>query len=485
MRSTKPQGAWTTSWGGDLARLVIVSNRVRLPNDRSAQAGGLAVALREALRRPGGVWFGWSGQVVDGEAAAPRDVVSGRVRYVTVDLSRTDHAQFYVGYANSTLWPLLHFRLGLLEYKRPEFEGYLRVNARFAALLAPHLEPDDLVWVHDYHFIPLAAELRKRGVTNRIGFFLHTPFPSADVLVALPHHDTLLRALCTYDLVGFQTDMAKHAFLDGVVTLAQGTRRDDGGFEAYGLRGRAATFPIGIDAKGFADLAQRASNSAETQQLKESLAQRKLVIGVDRLDYSKGIPNRFNAIDNLLSTWPERRRAFNYLQITPHSRGEVSQYRDLRRQLEATAGRINGQFAEFDWSPIRYINRSFTRATLAGFYRLARIGLVTPFRDGMNLVAKEFVAAQDPKDPGVLVLSQLAGAAQELQTALIVNPFDIDEIAAALNRALGMSIEERRDRWAEMSGAVFRNTISTWHQSFIAALRTAASASVEASVAES
>jgi trehalose 6-phosphate synthase len=452
-------------------RLVIVSNRVRLPSDRSAQAGGLAVALREALRRSGGLWFGWSGQVVDGRANGLHVAESGRVSYLTADLSHEDHAHFYVGFANSTLWPLLHFRLGLLDYKRADFEGYLRVNAQFAALLAPRLEPDDLVWVHDYHFIPMAAELRKLGVKNRIGFFLHTPFPSADVLLALPHHDDLLRALCGYDLLGFQTDMAARAFRDCVVTLGGGRETAGGAFEAYGLRGLSGVFPIGIDAKAFAELAQRASGSTEAQRLKGSLVNRKLIIGVDRLDYSKGIPNRFNAIDGLLSSWPEHRRGFNYLQITPHSRGEVLQYRDLRRQLEATAGRINSQFAEYDWSPIRYINRGFTRATLAGFYRLARIALVTPFRDGMNLVAKEYVAAQDPEDPGVLILSHLAGAAHELTASLIVNPFDVDDIAAALHRALAMPLEERRDRWTQLAEAVWRNTVATWHQSFVAALK--------------
>ena len=456
-----------------MARLVIVSNRVRLPTDRSAQAGGLAVALREALRRSGGLWFGWSGEVVDGPVGEPQSAESGRVSYVTVDLSQADHAHFYVGFANSTLWPLLHFRLGLLDYKRADFEGYLRVNAQFAALLAPRLEPDDLVWVHDYHFIPLAAELRKLGVQNRIGFFLHTPFPSADVLVALPHHDVMLRALCSYDLVGFQTDATKHAFLDCLVTLGGGKRSENGAFEAYGLRGRSGAFPIGIDAKGFAELALRASGSAETQRLRGSLAQRTLIIGVDRLDYSKGIPNRFHAIDSLLSAWPDHRRRFNYLQITPHSRGEVTQYRDLRRQLESSAGRINGQFAEYDWSPIRYINRGFTRATLAGFYRLARIALVTPFRDGMNLVAKEYVAAQDAEDPGVLILSHLAGAAHELTAALIVNPFDVDDIAAALHRALAMPLEERRERWTQLADAVWHNTITTWHQAFVTALKAA------------
>jgi trehalose 6-phosphate synthase len=454
-----------------LARLVIVSNRVATPGDRSGRAGGLAVAMRDALRRHGGVWFGWSGQIDDAPASAPHRVTAGGVTYVTVDLTASEHERYYVGYANRTLWPLLHFRLGLVEYKREEFEAYLEVNARFAEVLAPLLQPDDLVWTHDYHLIPLGAELRKRGVKNRLGFFLHTPFPSADVLVALPHHETLMRSLCAYDLVGFQTDDAVRAFLDYIVTVAQGSLLDGGEFQAFGTRSRAARFPVGIDTDGFAELARQSLGSADAIRLKQSLADRRLVIGVDRLDYSKGIPSRFEAIDSLLTRWPDHRRTFNYLQITPHSRAEVAQYRSLRREIESAAGRINGRFAEFDWSPIRYVNRSFTRATLAGFYRQARAGLVTPFRDGMNLVAKEFVAAQNPDDPGVLILSRLAGAAKELDTALLVNPLDYDEMAAALHLALAMSLEERRERWQPMMATLRRNTVATWRENYLAALQ--------------
>jgi len=453
-----------------LPRLVIVSNRVSFPTERSNQAGGLAVALREAIERRGGVWFGWSGHVAGTTATEPHVAHAGRVTYLTVDLGNADHQAFYIGYANSTLWPLLHFRLGILEYKREEFEGYLGVNAKLAAILAPRLEPDDLVWVHDYHFFPFAAELRKLGVSNRIGFFLHTPFPPADVLIALPHHATLLRALSAYDLLGFQTDMTTRAVLGCITALAGGNAGPDGRFEAFGAHGRALTFPIGIDTKAFAASALRAAASPEALRLKTSLAGRRLIIGVDRLDYTKGIPKRFESIECLLSQRPDFRRTFNYLQISPHSRGEVAQYRAMRRELESTAGRINGQFAEFDWSPIRYINRSFSRRTLAGFYRLARIALVTPFRDGMNLVAKEFVAAQDRDDPGILILSHLAGAAQELHQALVVNPFDVDEIAEALKRALEMTVEERRERWEGMWATVNTQTVTTWHRSFVAAL---------------
>jgi trehalose 6-phosphate synthase len=454
-----------------LARLVILSNRVSLPSERGARAGGLAVAMREALRRYGGVWFGWSGEIADGEAGPPRISTVGKVTYVTTDLSREEHDRYYAGYANATLWPLVHFRLGLMEYKRRAFRGYLDVNARFARLLRPLLQPDDIIWAHDYHLIPVGAELRKLGVENRIGFFLHTPFPPAEVVKALPHHEVLIEALCAYDLAGFQTEEAVRAFLGCVAEIAKGRLLGGGAFSAFGMRSRAAAFPIGIDTESFAELARNAAASPEALRLVESIGERSLIIGVDRLDYSKGIPNRFEAIDNLLTEWPETRSAFTYLQIAPISRGEVAQYRALRRELEATAGRINSKFAEFDWSPIRYVNRSFSRPTLAGFYRLSHIGLVTPLRDGMNLVAKEFVAAQDPEEPGVLVLSRFAGAAHELDAALLVNPIDVDEVAAALHRGLTMPLEERRERWQAMMAPVRRNTVTTWREAFLAALQ--------------
>ena len=452
-----------------MARTVIVSNRVNLPGERGSRAGGLAVAMRGAVRRHGGVWFGWSGNITD-TVERTHVVASGKVTYVTVDLTRADYEQYYLGYANGTLWPLLHYRLGLVEYKRHAFEGYLRVNARMAQLLCPLLRPDDLIWVHDYHLIPFAASLRERGIANRIGFFLHTPFPSAEVLSALPRHDTVMQALCAYDLVGFQTRDSMDAFLGCIRTAVGGQHLGGGAFAACGMRSRAAVFPIGIDTEGFARDAAHAATSTEACRLKDSLAGRSLIIGVDRLDYSKGIPQRLEAIDTLLTDHPEHRRSFSYLQITPHSRAEVAQYRALRRELEAAAGRVNGKFAEFDWSPIRYVNKSFSQQTLAAFYRIARVGVVTPLRDGMNLVAKEFVAAQDPLDPGVLVLSRFAGAAQELKAALLVNPIDIDEMAGALHRALGMPRAERQERWRAMMAANRGNTIEGWRDSFLSAL---------------
>ena len=453
-----------------MARLVIVSNRVALPTERSARAGGLAIAMGEALGSDGGVWFGWSGETADQLSTAPRLSKAGNVTYATVDLTRRDYNDYYVGYSNGALWPLLHYRLGLVAYSRAAFDGYMRVNAYFARMLKTILEPGDMIWVHDYHLIPLAAELRKLGVTDRIGFFLHTPFPARQLLETLPRHGVLLQALADYDLVGFQTDEAARAFRDCIAEIAHGRVLDDGAFIIGERHVQVGAFPIGIDTERFARAAERAVHGRDSPRLLESLGNRALIIGVDRLDYSKGIANRFEAIDTLMADHPEHRGQFSYLQITPVSRGEVAQYRTLRRELEAASGAINGKFAEYDWTPLRYINQSFSRNVLAGFYRIARIGLVTPLRDGMNLVAKEYVAAQDPADPGVLVLSRFAGAAQELKAALQVNPYEVDDIASALHRALRMPLDERRVRWRHMMDVVRSNTAATWQAAFLAAL---------------
>ncbi len=452
-----------------MARLVIVSNRLSLPGPGQARAGGLAVAVREALRERGGIWFGWSGEIAT-PAETARITTRGKITYAATDLSATEHKQYYLDYANSTLWPLLHFRLGLMEYRRDAARAYLEVNRRFAKMLAPLIGPDDLIWIHDYHLIPLGQELRRLGLRNRLGFFLHTPFPPAEVLIALPRNEALIEAMCAYDLVGFQTEDCVRAFSSCITAIAGGSDLGSDGIAAFGRRLRAEAFPIGIDTEGFVELARRASGSPETLRLEESLSGRALILGVDRLDYSKGIPQRFDAIEALLTDSPEQRRQFSYLQITPYSRGDVAQYRALRRQIEEAAGRVNGKFAEFDWSPIRYVNRSFTRQTLAGFHHRARIGLVTPLRDGMNLVAKEFVAAQNPEDPGVLVLSRFAGAANQLKAALLVNPIDVDETAAALRRGLAMSREERIERWRSMMAVLRTNTVATWCADFLAAL---------------
>ena len=454
-----------------MSRLITISNRVGVPTPGAGRAGGLEAALREALEADGGIWFGWSGEVAETRSTTPKILHKGKVTFATVDLSRADYDDYYLGYANSTLWPLLHYQLGLIEFHRKQFEGYIAVNDYLARMLAPLIQPDDLIWVHDYHLIPLADALRKLGITNRIGFFLHTPFPPTDIMVALPHHDMIMHALCAYDLVGLQTENGVRAFLDYIAREANGRLEFDGSLSAYGRMTRVVAFPIGIDTDGFATNAARAVRSVEARRLKDSIADRQLIIGVDRLDYSKGIRTRFEAIDDLLTEWPEQAGTFTYLQITPPSRSEVLPYQALRREVEHAAGHVNGKYSDIDWAPIRFVVRAVSRSALAGIYRSSRVGLVTPWRDGMNLVAKEYVASQNPEDPGVLVLSRFAGAAAELKTALLVNPLDPSEIAAAIHRALKMPLAERREGWEEMMAALRGNTIDDWSANFLKALK--------------
>jgi trehalose 6-phosphate synthase len=453
-----------------LSRLITVSNRVGVPTP-GTRAGGLEAALREALEKDGGLWFGWSGEVAETRSTAPNIVTKGNVTFATVDLSRSDYEDYYLGYANSTLWPLVHYQLGLIEFHRKQFQGYIAVNDYLARMLAPLIEPDDLIWVHDYHLIPLAEALRKLGVTNRIGFFLHTPFPPTDIMVALPHHDIIVRALCCYDLIGLQTELGVRAFLDYIAREANGRLEFDGSLSAYGKLTRVVAFPIGIDTEHFVKSAERAVRSVEARRLNASVGNRKLIIGVDRMDYSKGIKTRFEAIDDLLTEWPDEAGKFTYLQISPPSRSEVQSYQELRRDIEHAAGHVNGKYSDIDWVPIRFVVRTVSRLALAGIYRASRVGLVTPWRDGMNLVAKEYVASQDPEDPGVLVLSRFAGAAAELKTALLVNPIDPGEIGGAIHHALKMGINERRERWELMMEALRANTIETWTANFLKALK--------------
>jgi len=449
-----------------MSRLVVVSNRVPLPSERGPRAGGLAVALADALR-PGSLWFGWSGRRAHVTATMASQQRGDGLTFATIDLSEADYRQFYVNFSNGCLWPLLHFRLGLLSFRSEDYEGYREVNRHFARALAPLLRPDDMVWVHDYHLFPLAAELRALGVTNRIGFFLHTPFVPPTLLHALPRGTELLASMCEYDLLGFHTRGYRSAFLD-CVTEMLGIRPDsEGSFMWAGSRVRTVVDPIGIDADGFASCAEEAVNSHETQLLRESLPDRALAIGVDRLDYSKGLVNRFEAIGRFFAQYPEHRRQVSFLQIAARSREDQGDYQRLRRELDRIVGDTNGRFSEFDWVPLRYMTRALRRTTLAGFYRISRLAVVTPLRDGMNLVAKEYVAAQDPRNPGVLILSRFAGAAEELSEALLVNPFDGDEIAAAMHAGLSMSLSERQERWQALRERVWYNTASRFCSVFL------------------
>lgn len=441
-----------------MSRLVIVSNRVPVPRGRNQAAGGLAVALNDAVRRRDCLWFGWSGVTTSETSTEPKITKVGRTTFATIDLAEADFKGYYNGFSNGMLWPMMHSWLAMGEFRRSDFASYMSVNAAFARALAPMLRPDDLVWVHDYHLIPLGQALREQGVTCQIGFFLHVPFPPPALFGTLPQADVLLHSFASYDVIGLQTP--------------EDTAHLNALFEAFDIQTRALDFPVGIDPEALARDASRAATGPEVSRLVESLASRTLILGVDRMDYSKGLPQRFRGFAQLLQRHPDHRTHVRYLQIAPVSRGEVAQYRTLRRELDELVGRIDGEFADFDRSPLRYMTRPVGRSTLAGFYRAAHVGLVTPLRDGMNLVAKEYVAAQKPDDPGVLILSRFAGCAYELNSALLVNPYDPYEIAEALNTALVMSLDERKERWQLMRDAIYHNTAATWADHFLSELMT-------------
>jgi trehalose 6-phosphate synthase len=451
-----------------LSRLVVASNRVTVTTDKKARAGGLAVALQDALQEHGGVWFGWSGKVAAKPSPQPEMTRVGPVTFATVDLSRKNYNEYYNGFANRTLWPLFHYRLDLTAFSQQNYSGYVHVNTVFASKMQPLLKPKDLIWVHDYHLIPLGAELRSRGVSQPMGFFLHTPFPAMEILTALPSHQTLVKALCAYDLVGFQTENDLRAFLDYIVHEASGAIMGDHLIQVFGRTVRVEIFPIGIDTDDMVAAGKLSVQAGKKAgHLPTGQHERDWIIGVDRLDYSKGLVERFRSFQRLLENYPVYRRKVRLLQIAPPSRSEVPEYKEIRHMLEAEAGHINGRFAEYDWVPINYLNKSFTRQDLASFYRASRIGLITPLRDGMNLVAKEYVAAQNSHDPGVLVLSRFAGAARELDAALIVNPFDFDQVANAIAEGLEMPMEERRERWEAMMEKLQNNTLGTWRDNFL------------------
>lgn len=450
-----------------MSRLVAVSNRVSMPK-RASAAGGLAVGVLAAMQARGGLWFGWSGETATSVPAEPQMTRRQGVDFATIDLPEDDFEPYYAGYCNATLWPLFHYFVGSMQYSDAQYAAYRRVNELFAERLLPLLREDDLVWVHDYHLMLLGAGLRERGARQPLGFFLHIPFPHVEALRALPAWEDLVRGLLAYDLVGFQTARDLACFRSAVSELLGPAASNlHGGIVHAGHRTRIDVFPIGVDVEGIQREARHSQSSDTVKRMLAGLLGRRCVIGVDRLDYSKGLVDRFLAYERFMERHPEHANHVTFLQIAPLSRADLREYGEIRRSLEQAGGRINGRFAETDWTPIRYLNRNFSHEVLMGFLRNSCVGVVTPVRDGMNLVAKEYVAAQDPDDPGVLVLSTLAGAAEELTGALLVNPRDSRGVADAIHRALAMPPDERRARHRDMLDVLRGHDIHAWHQRFV------------------
>ncbi|MDN3566863.1 trehalose-6-phosphate synthase [Paeniroseomonas aquatica] len=454
-----------------MSRIVVVSNRVPVPAGNAGHAGGLAVALLGLMQRRGGLWFGWSGAVTEtagGDHAPPAFAQRGAVGYATLDLTEAEHRGYYTGYSNGVLWPMLHALPHLMVFRRQDLETYRKVNHRFADNLVPLLRDDDRIWVHDYHLMSLPGALRAQGVDNPTGFFLHVPFPGPEAVAVAPGIRGLVQDVLASDLIGFQTATDRDNFAATATELAGAMRTGDQTMEMGGREVHLGVFPAEIAASEFAATAAAQVGLEPTRLLAQSLRGQALLLGIDRLDPTKGLPERLEAFRRVISRRPAR--SATMLQIAAPSREDVLAYRRLRAEVDSAAGSINSEFGEPDWLPLRLLARPQSRDTIAGFMRLAKVGLVTPLRDGMNLVAKEYVAAQDPADPGVLVLSRFAGAAAQLGSALLVNPHDAEGMAEAIHRALDMPLAERQERWWASWQAIAGATPEGWGEDFLRAL---------------
>jgi trehalose 6-phosphate synthase len=459
-----------------MSRTIVVSNRVPIParsGPDQGQAGGLAVVIRETLQANGGVWFGWSGEVVADPSPTPSRLSKANITFATIDLSQHEHEGYYSGFSNGVLWPLMHLMPHLVQYRRQDAEMYRQVNARMADALIPLIGPDDFIWVQDYHLLLMPAELRARGVKNPIGFFLHIPFPSADMLSTVPGMGRLVRGMLAADLIGMQTTRDVTNFVAAASQIGQARQIGPGVLRAGGGIVHVGAFPVEIEAEPFAALAVEAVTADPAHRMKASLMGQSLVLGVDRLDPAKGLAERLEAFGRLLERKPEWHGRTSMLQIAAASRQDVASYRNLRCEIEAIAGRINAAFGQPDWTPVRLVTRAVRRDAVAGYMRIARVCLVTSLRDGMNLVAKEFIAAQDPNDPGVLVLSRFAGAAEQLKDAVLVNPNDPEAMTDALDAALRMDVPARKQNWGRLWQSLRLRSAHDWGAEFLAALEEA------------
>lgn len=456
--------------------LVVVSNRVARGKANEPMTGGLAAALLPVVEKSGAIWVGSSGRVRDGAQKEPFAEIEalGAGALAMLDLPAAHYGGYYEGFANSALWPALHSRTDLIRTSQDDYFSYREVNAFMARALLRFQKPETAFWIQDYHFLALGAELRDLGVKQPIGFFLHTPWPTRTVIGGVPHHRELIEAMLAYDLIGFQTqDDCDH--FAGYLAAELGLDVENGVVTSRYGRSQLKAFPIGIDPQKFAEQATKAVLHPDVSRLRRSLHGEKLAIGVDRLDYSKGLVNRLCAFDRMWTMQPALARTVSLLQIATPSRGGIEAYGNLQNELAKLVSDVNGRHGEVDWTPIRYLNKGFSQTVLAGLYRTAQVGVVTPLHDGMNLVAKEYVAAQNPVDPGVLVLSKFAGAANELDTALLVNPHDIDGMARAIATALSMPLAERRLRWEAMMVKLRSGTIQQWFADFVDTLETSQS----------
>jgi len=464
----------------DTRKLIIASNRLPFVLERKGDSwnlvpgsGGLVTALAPVLRDRGGVWIGWPGISGTADISDQLEFASNSAGYAMkpVYLEEKDVRQYYIGLSNEVLWPLFHDLQSYCNFDPSYWQSYIDINARFAKVIKENVGTEDFVWVHDYHLMCTASELKRTGISVNTGFFLHIPFPSLDIYAKLPWRREILNAMLHYDIIGFQTLRDRRNFAQCLRTFV-----DDISFEGKGQVLTASTgertirigyFPISIDYGEFSQLAGSREVADAAWYIHEDIPVGKIVLGVDRLDYTKGIPYRLRAFEKLLEKHPELHRKITLVQIVVPSRRDIPVYEDLKIEIERIVGEINGRFTRSGWVPIHYIFRSLSRPELLAYYRTAEIALITPLKDGMNLVAKEFCAS-NTEQSGVLILSEFAGAASQLRKgAILVNPYNIEEVSDAIYAAWSLDIRERRDRMKKLQGSVARNDIFWWVNSFL------------------
>ena len=465
-------------------RLILVSNRLPIVVKNSINnvyeliqsTGGLVTAMKPVLKRDGGVWVGWAGnykeEKVDVEGLLEKEVKDLNYRYKPVEISLNDYELYYKAFSNEVLWPLFHNVSVYCKYELNAYKAYKKVNRKFARTIMGELMEDDFIWVHDYHLIYTAKELRKKGIKNDIAFFLHIPFPPLETFSRMPWRLNIVKALLSYDLIGFQTQMDKKNFLEVVESLIKHNieyKNESDITTIITKQGehRVGVFPISIDYEEFNNQADTKEVSKMMQVIKDGFKGQKTMLGIDRLDYSKGIPQRLKAYRLLLQKNPDLHKKVKLIQVMVPSREDIMKYSSLKKEIEELIGEINGRFTQVGWIPVQYYYHSLDRKELLAYYRASDIALVTPLKDGMNLVAKEYCAANIDKD-GVLILSEFAGAKYQFEDdALLVNPFDEESFVKSIKKALSMKKKEKRRRMENMQNSVKQFDIYWWVDLFL------------------
>lgn len=463
-------------------RLVIISNRLPFILERDGSgwkvqhgSGGLVTALAPVLRNRGGLWIGWPGTYGTSDISAAVEQAARTEGYsmVPVRLTEQEIDRYYKGFSNEVVWPLFHDLQSYCNFDPAYWEMYKAINKRFAKITVENTTTEDYIWIHDYHLMTVAQELRYLGVKSKIGFYLHIPFPPLDIFLKLPWRSEILRAMLDFDLIGFQTLRDRRNFIQCVRALIKDIKVTGKG-QVINLRMgrrelRVGYFPISIDYEEFNTAARSKEVADEAWYIHEHLPHRQIILGIDRLDYTKGILQRIKAFRNTLERYPKLRGKMTLLQVVVPSRRSIPMYNDLKIEIDRLVSEVNGAFTMSGWVPIHYIYRSLSKRELLAYYRTAEIALITPLKDGMNLVAKEFCAS-NIEENGVLILSEFAGAAAQLQRgAIIVNPHDIEEISAAIYKAYSMSKEEKRERMRKMRQIVRKQNIFWWVNSYLEA----------------